>query len=284
MGVGCQRSAVRRSEQAKLLGLILKSDKRPTPNAYTKTMLGSRVLRFERLPSTNDFAREMAASGAEEGVTVTAREQTAGRGRHGRNWSSPPGEGLYMSVVLRPDINPELSSVITLAAAVAVAETLKLDFQIEADIKWPNDVLASGRKICGILIEAAIEKERLLYAVMGIGVNIAQREFVEEIRDSATSMSIESGRLVAADEVLARLLSRLEPWYRRALKRQDEVIARWEEISTYAHGCAVSVETPDGLVEGLTHGLTAVGALIIETDKGQLREITSGEVKVRKSP
>jgi BirA family biotin operon repressor/biotin-[acetyl-CoA-carboxylase] ligase len=245
-------------------------------------MLGSRVHRFERLPSTNDLAREMAASGVEEGVTVTAREQTEGRGRQGRNWSSPPGEGLYMSVVLRPDINPELSSVITLAAAVAVAETLKLDFQIEADIKWPNDVLASGRKICGILVEAAIEKERLLYAVMGIGVNVAQREFAEEIRDSATSMLIESGKLVAADDVLAPLLSRLEPWYRRALKRQDEVIARWEEISTYAHDCAVGVETRDGLVKGLTRGVTAVGALIIETDAGQLREITSGEVKVRR--
>ncbi|HTG17783.1 MAG TPA: biotin--[acetyl-CoA-carboxylase] ligase [Blastocatellia bacterium] len=245
-------------------------------------MLGSRVLRFERLPSTNDLARELAASGAEEGVTIIAREQTAGRGRHGRTWSSPPGEGLYMSVVLRPDINPELSSAITLAAAVAVAETLKLDFQIEADIKWPNDVLASGRKICGILVEAAIEKGRLLYAVMGIGVNIAHREFAEEIRESATSIFIESGKLVAGDEVLAPLLSRLEHWYRRALKRQDEVIARWEEISSYAHDCAVSVETPDGLVEGLTRGLTAVGALIIETDKGQLREITSGEVRLRK--
>jgi BirA family biotin operon repressor/biotin-[acetyl-CoA-carboxylase] ligase len=224
----------------------------------------------------------MAASGVEEGVTVIAREQTAGRGRHGRTWSSPRGEGLYMSVVLRPDINPELSSVITLAAAVAVAETLKLDFQIEADIKWPNDVLASGRKICGILVEASIEKERVVYAVMGIGVNIAQREFAEEIREEATSILIESGKLVAADDVLAALLSRLEHWYRRALKRQDEVIARWKELSTYADDCPVSVETPDGLVEGLTRGLTAVGALIVETDEGQLREITSGEVKVRK--
>ena len=282
MGVGCQRSGVRRSEQDKLLGLILNADRRPTPNAHTQTMLGSRVLRFQHLPSTNDLAREMAASGAEEGVTVTAREQTAGRGRHGRTWSSPPGEGLYMSVVLRPDINPALSSVMTLAAAVAVAETLKLDFQIDADIKWPNDVLASGRKICGILVEAAIEKERLLYAVMGIGVNIAQREFAEEIRDSATSILIESGNLVAADDLLASLLSRLEQWYRRALQRREEVIARWEETSTYAHDCTVSVETADGLVEGLTRGLTAVGALIIETDEGQLREINSGEVRLRK--
>src|ERR1700675_4744911 len=101
--------------------------------------LGSTVLRFDRLPSTNDFAREMAASGADEGIAVTAREQTAGRGRLGRAWASAAGDGLYVSLILRPQIKPEASPVITLAAAVAVAEALRIDFQIEADIKWPND-------------------------------------------------------------------------------------------------------------------------------------------------
>ncbi|MEK6303281.1 MAG: biotin--[acetyl-CoA-carboxylase] ligase [Acidobacteriota bacterium] len=246
-------------------------------------MLGTTVLRFDRLPSTNDLAREMAASGAEEGVAVMAREQTTGRGRMGRNWSSPAGEGLYLSLILRPQITPDTAPVITLAAAVAVAETLKLDFQIDADIKWPNDVLASGRKICGILVEAAIEKEQLLYAVMGIGINLAQRDFPEEFRESATSVLIESGRPVEAEDVLAPLLSRLEHWYRQALEQPDRVIAQWSALSTYAHDCAVSVETAEGVVEGMTRGLAAGGALIIETGAGQLREITSGEVKLRKS-
>jgi BirA family transcriptional regulator, biotin operon repressor / biotin---[acetyl-CoA-carboxylase] ligase len=245
-------------------------------------MLGSTVLRFDRLPSTNDFAREMAVSGADEGIAVTAREQTKGRGRLGRTWSSPDGDGLYLSLILRPQIKPDASPVITLAAAVAVAETLKLDFQIEVDIKWPNDVLASGRKICGILVETATEREQLQYAVMGIGVNLAQREFPEDIRESATSMLIESGKRVAPDDILAPLLLRLEIWYRLALGSRGAVIARWSELSTYAYDCAVSVETPGGVIEGLTRGLADTGALVIEEAAGRRREINSGEVRLRK--
>ncbi|MFY9611333.1 MAG: biotin--[acetyl-CoA-carboxylase] ligase [Blastocatellia bacterium] len=244
-------------------------------------MLGSTVLRFEQLTSTSDLAREMAAAGAEEGIAITAREQTAGRGRLGRVWSSAPGEGLYVSLILRPPIRPGASAVITLAAAVAVAETLSLDVQLEVDIKWPNDVLASGRKLCGILVETAIEKEQLLYAVMGIGVNLAQRDFPEEIRDTATSIFMESGKLMAADDFLVPLLGRLENWYRMALGSPDGVIARWSELSSYAHDCPVTIETPDGLVDGLTRGLTAGGALIVETGSRR-HEITSGEVKLRK--
>src|SRR6267142_5468761 len=114
-----------------------------------KNKLGKSLLRFDSVSSTNDVARELALAGASEGLCVIAREQTAGRGRQGRSWSSPPGEGLYMSLILRPEIRAAESAIITLAAAVAVAETLKLDFQVSVDIKWPNDILASGRKICG---------------------------------------------------------------------------------------------------------------------------------------
>src|SRR6266851_2317420 len=142
---------------------------------------GSTILRFDSVSSTNDVARELAASGKPEGLCVIAREQTAGRGRQGRSWSSPPGEGLYLSVIFRPEISAAESAVTTLAAAVAVAETLKLDFQMPVDIKWPNDVLASGRKVCGILVESAIENGRLQYAVIGIGVNVAQLYFPDEI-------------------------------------------------------------------------------------------------------
>jgi BirA family biotin operon repressor/biotin-[acetyl-CoA-carboxylase] ligase len=245
-------------------------------------MLGNIVLRFDQLASTNDLAREMAASGTEEGVVVTAREQTAGRGRMGRNWSSPAGEGLYLSLILRPQIKPEAAPVITLAAAVAVAETLKLDLQVEADIKWPNDVLASGRKICGILVETATEKDQLLYAVMGIGINLAQREFPEELREIATSVLIECRRLLEGEQVLAMLIRRLDHWYTTSLTEPDRVIARWSELSSYSNGCVVSIETAQGIIEGVTRGLATSGALIIETSAGQRREITSGEVRLRR--
>src|SRR5262245_53462096 len=139
--------------------------------------LGSALLRFESVTSTNDVARLLAVEDAPEGTAVLAKVQTAGRGRQGRTWLSPPGDGLYLSVILRPAIHPARAGVITLAAAVAVAEILAVDFDIPADIKWPNDVLASGRKISGMLVESATEGSQLQYAIVGIGVNLNHREF-----------------------------------------------------------------------------------------------------------
>lgn len=238
-------------------------------------------MRFDSVSSTNDVARELAVSGASEGLCVIAREQTAGRGRQGRSWASSPGEGLYLSLILRPQVSASDSAMITLAAAVAVAETLRLDFQAAADIKWPNDVLVRGRKICGILVEAAIEGNRLQYAVMGIGVNIAQRSFPDQIGAGATSLALETGRTILPEEFAEVMLPRLEHWYAAAMSRPDQVIGRWEELSGSAHDCLVRVESPDGSVEGVTRGLTATGALIVELATGERREIVSGEVTVR---
>ncbi|HZM88223.1 MAG TPA: biotin--[acetyl-CoA-carboxylase] ligase [Blastocatellia bacterium] len=245
------------------------------------TTFGVPLLRFDSVSSTNDVAKELAVSGASEGLCVIATAQTAGRGRHGRSWSSPPGEGLYLSLVLRPQIKASASMFITLAAAVAVAETLRLDFQIIGDIKWPNDVLVKGRKICGILVEGAIDGDRLQYAVMGIGVNIAQRGFPEEIGDGATSLLLEADLVVHPDDFLAAMLPRLETWYVTAMTKPDRVIARWEELSFSGRDCRVRVESADTSIEGVTRGLTPSGALIVELASGERREIVSGEVKIR---
>ena len=243
--------------------------------------LGSTLHRFDSLTSTNDLARELAARGTEEGTTVIARRQTAGRGRQGRLWSSPEGSGLYFSVILRPTISPLRSSVIALAAAVAVAETLTLDYGLGSDIKWPNDVLAGGRKICGILVESVIEKDTLQYAVLGIGVNLLQESFPEEIRHSATSLLIESGLRVAPTDFLKPLFERLECWYRACDGRPLEVIARWEELSSYGRGRRVRILSGSEEIEATTRGLTPSGALLIELEDGHLREIVSGEITLR---
>ena len=242
---------------------------------------GSTILRYDSIASTNDVARELAASGAGEGVCVIAREQSAGRGRQGRLWSSPAGEGLYLSLVLRPQIKTADSAIITLAAAVGVAETLKLDFEVSADIKWPNDVLASGRKICGILVESAIQNDQLQYAVMGIGVNIAQRSFPGDIRISATSLLLETGRLIEPEDFAKPMLERLEHWYTTVIVHPEKVIERWEELSSYARGRCVGVQLPEGAIEGITRGLTSRGALILETANGETREVVAGEVSLR---
>ena len=245
--------------------------------------LGCAILRYDSLPSTNDLAREMAEQDAPEGVAVLAREQTRGRGRQGRAWVSTAGHGLYLSVILRPPLEPAKAMIITLAAAAAVAETLSTDYAVAVDIKWPNDIHARGRKISGILIESAIEKSKLQYAILGVGVNLGQRDFAGELREVATSLLIESGRRVTPDEMALPLLARLEAWYRIALRQPAAVIARWQQLSSYAEGCAVRIENGDYTIEGVTRGLAPSGALIIETANGERREIVAGEIRLRKA-
>lgn len=238
--------------------------------------------RFECLASTNDTAREMAAAGAPQGVVVVAGAQTAGRGQHGRSWASPAGQGLYLSAILRPAVKPDALAFITLAAAVAVAETIAAEFGVNPDIKWPNDVMLSGKKVCGILVESAIEGGTVRYGIVGIGLNVDQLEFPEEIADTATSLRIETGRQGAPQEVLPLILDHLEKWYGVALSSPIDVLTRWEELSTYARNCDVTVTLPDGIIEGVTAGLTDRGTLTIRTADGKTREVFSGEVTLRK--
>jgi BirA family biotin operon repressor/biotin-[acetyl-CoA-carboxylase] ligase len=245
---------------------------------------------FDSLPSTNDLAKEMAARGAAEGTTIVARQQTAGRGRFGRTWVSPAGQGLYVSVVLRPQSEPRFFSGITLAAAVAVAETLAEPVSgkmpnsvaVVADIKWPNDIMLSGKKACGILVETATEANRIEYAVVGLGVNLGQPEFPEELRETATSVLIETGRLITPEEFLSPLLHRLAYWYQTVMASPGECFARWEQLSSYGRECEVVIVSADGAYEGVTKGLTGTGSLIVELPSGQRREIVSGEVTLRR--
>jgi len=243
--------------------------------------LGSTVLRFDRVSSTNDVAKDFASSGAREGLCVIAKEQTAGRGRQGRTWSSPAGDGLYMSVVLRPAIKPSEAGMITVASAIAVAETLRLDYETDAEIKWPNDVLLRGRKICGILIESAVQDDRLDYIVLGIGVNTSQSSFPEEVAKTATSLWLEKHRKVSPEDFAFALLPRLEHWYVAALSDQAGIISRWKALSPSSQNCRVNVETSDGSIEGITQGLTSRGALIVELANGERREVVAGDVRVR---
>jgi BirA family biotin operon repressor/biotin-[acetyl-CoA-carboxylase] ligase len=244
-------------------------------------MLGATLLRFDSLASTNDLARDLAADGADEGLAVVANHQTAGRGSKGRSWSSPPGEGLYLSVVLRPKLAASKSPILTLSAAVAVAETISQEFGIAADIKWPNDVLLSNRKVCGILVESASEGDHLQYAVLGIGVNLLQREFPPEIATSATSILIETGLSIAPDDFLPKLFVRLERWYALAVNTPVMVLTRYQELSSFARDCRVSVAMPgpiEARLEGTTRGLTEDGALIVETEDGVQHAVFSGEI------
>lgn len=243
--------------------------------------LGATILLYETLDSTNSQARNLASLGAAEGVCVVARQQTSGRGRLGRHWSSPAGLGLYCSIILRPKVELPRAVFITLAAAIAVAETLIQDFHTAADIKYPNDILVNGKKICGILVESSITETRLEYAILGIGVNVAQPSFPDELKSLATSLRLASNIDITPDSFLEPLLVRLSRWYQQSLIDSSLIIDRWQALSSYARDAKIRVIANDSIIQGTTRGLNATGALRVELDDGQIREIVSGDISIR---
>src|SRR5919112_422418 len=243
------------------------------------TRLTPTVLRFDSLPSTNTEAARQAALGAPEGLCVVAREQTAGRGRRERSWVSPKDAGLYVSVVLRPTLEARLWPLITLAAALAVRDALEEACGLEADIKWPNDLLAGGRKLCGILAETA-EGARGRAVILGVGINLRHGSFPEEISDTATSVEAQTGRAPDAERLLEALTRSLAARYESLHGRGGpaETLREWERHSTYARGRRVRVALAGETFEGTTRGLDDDGALRVETDGGTIRTVRAGDV------
>lgn len=241
--------------------------------------LRTTILRFASLPSTNEEAARQAAAGAAEGLTVVAREQTAGRGRLGRAWASPKDAGLYMSVVLRPRLRAEEWPLVTLAAAVAVVDALEEACGLRADIKWPNDVLAGGRKLCGILAET-VETVAGRACVLGVGVNLTASAYPEELRGAATSVEEASGETIGADELTGKLLAALGRHYARlqAAGGAAATLGEWSARSSYAAGKSVRVRVEGETFEGVTRGLEPDGALRVETDARETRVIRAGDV------
>jgi BirA family biotin operon repressor/biotin-[acetyl-CoA-carboxylase] ligase len=237
------------------------------------------ILRFESLPSTNTEAARQAALGAPEGLCVVAREQTAGRGRQQRAWASPKDAGLYFSVVLRPRLVAREWPLVTLAAALAVRDALLEACRLEADIKWPNDLLASGRKLCGILAEA-VETPRGRAVVVGIGVNLNNHAFPPEILETATSVEEQTGSTPGVERLLASLTRSLARHYEtlQAAGGPSEIIREWESRSSYARGRRVRVALAEETFEGTTRGLEPDGALRVETDEGEIRIVRAGDV------
>jgi BirA family biotin operon repressor/biotin-[acetyl-CoA-carboxylase] ligase len=243
------------------------------------TRLTPTILRFDSLPSTNTEAARQASLGAPEGLCVVAREQTAGRGRRQRAWVSPKDAGLYFSIVLRPRTQARDWPLITLAAAVAASDALAEAFALETDIKWPNDLLAGGRKLCGILAET-FETPRGRAVVVGIGVNLTNRAFPTEILSAATSVEERTGRAPDRERLLASLTRALARRYEelQAEGGEAETVRAWESRSSFARGRRVRVALAGETFEGTTRGLEPDGALRVETDAGQVRVVRAGDV------
>ena len=239
-------------------------------------------LRFDSLPSTNLEAARRAREGAAEGLCIVASEQTAGRGRLGRQWSSPRNAGIYCSTLLRPPFDQCFWPLITLMSAVVVHEALLAACALQTDIKWPNDILHDEKKLCGILAEI-VETPMGRAVIVGIGINLTNESFPPELVATATSVTAASGRHSDLEHVLSQLQRWFVDWYGRLNRPQGpaEIVNAWSERSSYADGKKISIRDGDAEFWGTTRGLTMEGALKVETETGELRIVRAGDVSLR---
>jgi BirA family transcriptional regulator, biotin operon repressor / biotin---[acetyl-CoA-carboxylase] ligase len=239
----------------------------------------SQVIRYASLPSTNTEAARLAAQGAEEGLCIVADEQTAGRGRLQRSWLSPKGAGIYFSTLLRPLIPLDQWPLITFVAALAVSDALRVACDLETDIKWPNDLLAGERKICGILAEA-IETPQGRAVVVGIGINLTKEAFSADLSNVASSVAEATTRHPEKESILAALVQAIADWYSvlQETGGQRKILEAWAARSSYAEGKSVRVISGDDVICGITRGVESDGALRVETSATEVRIIRTGDV------
>lgn len=237
---------------------------------------------FQELGSTNIQAKLEAEEGAAEGTLVIADMQTAGRGRRGRTWSSPAGVNLYFTLILKPSYGTEQASGVTLVMALAVAAGIRETCGVRAKIKWPNDIVVNGRKVCGILTEMSVEKNVIRYVVIGVGVNVGLQEFPREVADTATSLQAECGREVSRDTLTENITASFEKYYESFLLQGDlsGVLAEYNSLLVN-RGEKVRVLDPKGEYQGLAHGINSRGELLVEQEDGSVAEVYAGEVSVR---
>ena len=245
-------------------------------------VIGRDVRYMETIDSTNLYARRLGEDGAVEGVLVVADEQTAGKGRSGRHWTTPPGSAIAMSVLLRPRIAPERISMVTLVLGLAVAKAVRELYGLDALIKWPNDVVVNGKKICGILTEMSAELMAVNYIVIGVGINSNMKEFPEEIRTTATSIALELGRDVSRARLIAEVMKHFETLYRSFLETSDlsGIMSDYNTILVNI-GRRVRVLEPGNEYSAKALGIDRNGRLLVRTDEGTVRDVYAGEVSVR---
>lgn len=252
--------------------------------------IARQVLWKKETDSTNNWAREYAQNrrGTEEesdldGTLFVADKQTGGKGRLGRIWTSPPGENIYMTLLLwKPGIKAVSASRLTLVMGLSVAQAVEQLTGIKAGIKWPNDVVCSGKKICGILTEMRVKDGNPEDIELGVGINVNQKEFLPEIREKATSLFLETGKEEDRTLGMARVMECFEENYRKFLRTQDLSLLKEDyENLLLNKDRQVRIIEKTGQWQGTARGISNQGELLVEDDQGNLREILSGEVSVR---
>lgn len=231
--------------------------------------------------STNALAKRLAAEGAPHGLLVVAELQTAGRGRLGRTWTAPAGSSVMMSLMLRPPIAPDAAPMLTLVMGLSVAQAVGR-LRMKTTIKWPNDVVLSRKKICGILTEMNLERNRIREVIIGVGINVNMERFPEEIADKATSLYLEGGKYYDRNRVTALVLERFEDNYEKFVKTGDLRLLRSDYNALLANrGKPVRVLDPICPYEGTALGINNGGELLVKRGDGFVETVRSGEVSVR---
>lgn len=240
------------------------------------------VLYFDTIDSTNTKAQELAEKGYPSGTLVVADKQESGKGRRGRSWVSPSGTGIFMTLMIKPDINPNNASMLTLVAALAVAKAITSVTGEEALIKWPNDIVVNSKKVCGILTEMNAQFDYINNIVVGIGINVHNESFPEEISQMASSLMIEAGgKRFHRAQIIAETMSYFEQYYDTFLKTQDlsALVREYDELLVNRNK-SVRVLDPKEPFDGKAMGITPKGELIVDTWESR-KLVSSGEVSVR---
>lgn len=246
--------------------------------------LGKEIIYFKETSSTQEIAKKLALDGKGEGGVIIAESQRSGRGRMGRSWYSPPGYGIYFSLILRPHITPSDAIKIPLVTSIAVASAIREITSLNACIKWPNDIMVNNKKTGGILVESASEMDIINYMIVGIGVNInTPDELIPgELKEIATSLYIESGRRYHRIRLFQEILKELEINYEEFLNNGfNKLRTKWMELSNTI-GMRVIINTPgEPPFEGLAQEIDIEGALIVALPDGSIKRVISGDVSLR---
>ena len=251
-------------------------------NSIRKTAwAGREIFYFPSIDSTNAKAKQLAEEGHASGTLVVAEKQSAGRGRRGRNWESPAGNGIFMTLMIKPEINPNNASMLTLVTALAVSKAITNQTGRPAGIKWPNDIVMNGKKICGILTEMSAQFDYVNHIVIGVGINVHNETFPEEISQMATSIFLETGEHLNRAKLIEEVLEQFESYYDIYLQTEDlsGLVKEYNAHLVNMHQ-NVRVLDPKEPFEGKAMGITPKGELIVDTWESR-KLVSSGEVSVR---
>lgn len=255
-----------------------------TPSAILTELqtqrLGQNIVYFDTVDSTQRIAHQLAREGKGHGTVVVADEQTGGKGRLGREWFSPSGTGIWISMIIRPELPLHAVPQLTLLSAVAITKGIRELTELDVKIKWPNDLLLHGKKICGILTELNAEADRVNYVIIGFGLNVnhSERDFPDDLRQIATSLAMEKGTQLERAKLIARILENWEKLYQHYCEHGFELIKTLWETYAISIGKQIVARTLNGSFQGEAVGITHEGVLLLKDENGQVHKIYSADI------